>query len=347
MDAFLRLSPRDQRLACLQVEDQMRLQAASVEKDFWVCWTLRELVRLPSIGEHLTFKGGTSLSKAWKLIERFSEDIDLVVDKQLLGFAGIASPDHASSKKQRKRRLERLVEACRVWVQEQLQPAFAAQLNDRLGPSAGWSFGVDPDAEDGQCLLFQYPGVFSPAEAGYVRPVVRMELGARSDDWPAEPHSITAYVAEVFPQVVPEAAFNVRTLAAERTFWEKALLLHEETFRPADRPRRARLARHYYDLWRLITKGVSERAAADRALFDRVAEHRAVFFPISWVDYATLRPGSLRLLPPPRDYDEWRRDYEQMRGPMFFGEMPSFEEILRVVGDFEQQFNRTATATSG
>jgi hypothetical protein len=345
VDAFLRLSSRDRRLACLQVEDRMGLQAASAEKDFWVCWTLRALTRLPSIGGHLTFKGGTSLSKAWKLIERFSEDIDLVVDKQLLGFAGAASPDQASSGKQRKRRIDGLVVACRKWVQEQLQPALAAQLKDCLGPSAAWSFGVDPDAEDGQCLVFRYPALFSPDEAGYVRPVVKIELGARSDDWPADPHLITPYVAEVFPQVVPDATFPIRTLDAERTFWEKAMLLHEETFRPKDRPRRARLARHYYDLWCLITRGVAERAAADRTLFRRVAEHREIFFHISWVDYTTLRPGSLRLLPLPHDRDAWRRDYEQMRGPMFFGEIPSFAEILRVVGGFEQQFNRTAEAT--
>jgi nucleotidyltransferase AbiEii toxin of type IV toxin-antitoxin system len=101
MDGFLKMSSQERRLACLQVEEQMRLQAASVEKDFWVCWTLRELFALPEIGPHLTFKGGTSLSKAWKLIERFSEDIDLIVDKQTLGFAGDASPDKAPSKKQR------------------------------------------------------------------------------------------------------------------------------------------------------------------------------------------------------------------------------------------------------
>jgi predicted nucleotidyltransferase component of viral defense system len=305
------------------------------------------LARLPGIGEHLTFKGGTSLSKAWNLIQRFSEDIDLIVDKQLLGFAGAASPDRASSRKQRKRRLDGLVDASRNWVQGQLQPALATELSERLGPSADWSFGVDPDAEDGQCLLFRYPGLFSRAEAGYVRPVVKLELGARSDDWPAEPCLVTAYVAETFPQMVPEGAFPVRTLAAERTFWEKAMLLHEETFRPEDRPRNPRLARHYYDLWCLISRGVAERAVADRDLFRRVAEHREAFFHISWVDYATLRPGSLRLLPPPRRRDAWRRDYEQMRGPMFFGEIPSFEEILRVVGDFERQFNETATASRG
>ncbi|HZQ46303.1 MAG TPA: nucleotidyl transferase AbiEii/AbiGii toxin family protein, partial [Verrucomicrobiae bacterium] len=183
MEGFLKISPQERRLACLQVEEQMRLQAASVEKDFWICWTLRELFALPQIGPHLTFKGGTSLSKAWRLIERFSEDIDLIVDKQTIGFGGDASPDKAPSKKQRKLRLEALMEACRNWVQNALQPALAARIRAVLGQS-GWKLEVDPDMDDGQCLLFHYPGVFASTEAGYVRPVVKIELGARSDDWP-------------------------------------------------------------------------------------------------------------------------------------------------------------------
>ena len=141
MEALLKMSPAERRLACIQVDERMRLQAASVEKDFWVCWTLRELFTLPGIGPHLTFKGGTSLSKAWKLIERFSEDIDLVVDKQTLGFGGDASPDHAPSKKQRKLRLEALMDACRRWVQETLQPALAARIGAALGPD-GWKLEV-------------------------------------------------------------------------------------------------------------------------------------------------------------------------------------------------------------
>lgn len=104
MDAYLRMAVRDRRLACLKVAEEKRLQAASVDKDFWVCWTLREIFSLPDIGSRITFKGGTSLSKAWGLIERFSEDIDLVVDKDALGFAGEASPDQAPSNKQRRRR---------------------------------------------------------------------------------------------------------------------------------------------------------------------------------------------------------------------------------------------------
>jgi len=341
MNSFLRLSSRDRRLAFLQAGDRIRLPAASVEKDLWVCWTLRALWGLPEAGKSLTFKGGTSLSKVWKIIERFSEDIDLIVDKEPLGFAGEASPDRALSAKQRKRRLETLVEACRQWVQESLKPAFARCIGEALGP-AGWTLEVDPDAEDGQCLLFTYPGVFPPTEAGYVRPVVKIELGARSDDWPWENMVITPYAADALPELIRDATVIVRTLTAERTFWEKAMLLHEETFRPPDKSRKLRLARHYYDLWCLITKGVADRAAADRALFARVAEHREVFFRWTWVDYNTLKPGSLRLLPAADHEAGWRHDYEAMQGPMFFGKVPSFDEILRVVGDFERQFNQSA-----
>lgn len=338
MDAFLTLSADERRLACLQVEEEMRLQAASVEKDYWVCWTLRELFALPGIGEHLTFKGGTSLSKVWQLIERFSEDVDLIADKQVLGFGGEAAPDQARSKKQRKVRLDALMDACRHWVQGTLQPALAARIQAVLG-SSGWQLEVDPDMADGQCLLFHYPGAFGPAEAGYVRPVVKIELGARSDDWPHEERTLQPYLAGVFPQLVLDRPIRVRVLAAERTFWEKALLLHEETFRPRDKPRKIRMARHYYDLWCLIQRGVGARAIQDRALFERVAAHREVFFPWSWVDYSTLQRGALRLVPPAHHLDAWRRDYQEMRGAMFFGPVPTFDEILKVVGQFEREFN--------
>ena len=133
MDTFLKLTPADQLDAYLEVNLAMGLDAASVEKDFWVCWTLRELFTAPGIGDHLTFKGGTSLSKAWKLIQRFSEDIDLIVDKEILGFGGDAAPDKAPSNKQRKARLEGLMDACRVWVQETLQPALASRVQSALG----------------------------------------------------------------------------------------------------------------------------------------------------------------------------------------------------------------------
>jgi hypothetical protein len=171
---------------------------------------------------------------------------------------------------------------------------------------------------------------------------VKIELGARSDDWPHEQKTIQPYVAELFPALVPDAGFSARVIAAERTFWEKACLLHEETFRPADKPRKLRMARHYYDLWCLLCAGVGARALVNQPLFQRVAEHREIFFRHTWVDYTTHRPGTFRLLPPEHHLANWRADYEQMLGPMFFGEVPTFDAILKVVGKFEREFNATA-----
>jgi len=341
MNAFLSLSVEERHSAYTQVEDAMKLQSFSVEKDLWVCWILRELFTLPGISEHLTFKGGTSLSKAWKLIQRFSEDIDLIVDKEVLDFGGDAAPDKAPSNKQRKTRLESLMESCRQWVQGTLQPTLAARIAGALGPD-GWKLEVDPDMPDGQCLLFHYPSVFPANSAGYIPPQVKIELGARSDDWPHEEKSIQPYVIEHFPAFDPDGAFPVRVLAAERTFWEKACLLHEETFRPADKPRKLRMVRHYYDLWCLLQAGVGERALANTALFQRVAEHREIFFRHSWVDYSTHKPGTFRLSPPADHLPNWRRDYQDMLGPMFFGDTPTFEQMMTAATDFEKTFNATA-----
>jgi predicted nucleotidyltransferase component of viral defense system len=340
MNVFLALDFADRRLSCEAVQADLGLDAASVEKDFWVCWTLRELFSLPGIGEHLTFKGGTSLSKAWKLIRRFSEDIDLIVDKQALGFGGNAAPDKAPSNKQRKARLEALMENCRQWVQGTLQPALDARIAQTLG-GPGWKLEVDPDMPDGQCLLLAYPSAFEN-EVGYIKPVVKIELGARSDDWPHEDRPIQPFLAEGFPQLMPEGPFPVRVLAAERTFWEKACLLHEETFRPADKPRKMRMARHYYDLWCLLRAGVGDRALANTGLFQRVAEHREIFFRHAWVDYTTHKPGTFRLSPNPDHLANWRSDYQAMLGPMFFGDVPSFDDIMEAVRAFETTFNANA-----
>ena len=301
---------------------------------------MRELFALPEIGSHLTFKGGTSLSKAWGLIQRFSEDIDLLVDKESLGFGGDASPDRAASKKQPKTQLEALMEACRRWVREILQPALAARIRTVLGDS-GWKLEVEPDMADGQCLLSHYPSAFRLDEAGYIRPVVKIELGARSDDWPHAERSIQPYVADALPDLGTEIVV-VRALAAERTFWEKACLLHEETFRPVDKPRKLRMARHYYDPWSLLRAGVGERAIAESGPFTRVAEHREIFFRYSWVDYTTHRAGTFRLVPREHQIDDCRKDYDAMPGPMFFGDVPTFDEVLNVVRAFEESFNKTA-----
>ena len=287
---------------------------------------------MPGWGKHLTFKGGTSLSKGWRLISRFSEDIDVVIDREHLGFGGITL-----SANQRKR----LVKECSRRIKEDLGPTLESRFREAIPAGLEWRLSPADKEEDPdqQTLLFYYPSVFQDRLA-YVRPVVKIEMGARSETEPVEKPVIQPYLAEAFPELLPDSAFAVRTVTAARTFWEKAMLLHEETFRPGDKPRRPGLSRHYYDLWCLIQKGVAAQAVNDPELFNRVARHRKVFFKVGWVDYDTLRPGSLRLVPPPEQEGGWRRDYEAMQGEMFFDEPPSFDEVLEVIKRFEEVFNR-------
>jgi hypothetical protein len=331
MNAFLGLPADRRRLLCEEGQQRLGLTPASIEKDFWICWTLKELFGLPLWGEHLAFKGGTSLSKGWQIISRFSEDIDVVIDRDYLGFGG-----DTLSGKQRKR----LVKECSRRIEADLGPSLQKRYREMLPDSMDWRLtpAADEEDPDRQSLLFHYPSVFAGSVA-YVRPVVKIELGARSEMEPVERPIIQPYLAEAFPDLLTDSAFTVKTVAAERTFWEKAMLIHEESFRPADRPRRARLSRHYYDLWCLIRKGVAARATTDLELFDRVARHRQIFFKISWVNYDTLRKGTLRLLPPPAQFSDWRRDYEAMRMEMFFDEPPTFDEIMTLIRKFEEEFN--------
>ena len=338
MDAFLKFTDEQRRRMCEVAGTAIGLDAPSIEKDFWVCFTLRELFALPESGPHLTFKGGTSLSKCWALIERFSEDIDVVIDREFLGFGGELGPETAPSHKKRDERLDALKAACQSHIRDVMAPALARRFSEILPAGMAWNLVQDLSDSDGQTLLFEYPRMFT---SPYLRPVVKIELGARSDTEPSATPTIRPYLAETLPGELGESAFSVRALDPKRTFWEKASLLHEETYRSGDKGPTARLARHYYDLWCLIRAGVADAAMADPDLFARVAAHRAVFFRKRKDVQESLRPGSLRLLPAIEVRAEWKRDYEAMREAMFFNDPPAFDEILSVVGEFQNIFNRS------
>jgi hypothetical protein len=342
VDIFPTLSLNRRRELCLAAGATLGLDAASIEKDFWVCWTLRELFDLPESGPHLTFKGGTSLSKCWKIIERFSEDIDVVIDREFLGFGGKQAPERAPSSKKRNAGIDALKAASRDHVRNVLSPALQHSIQAHLPQGLQWRVTDDDDDPDAQTLLFEYPAAF-PA-GPYMRTAVKIELGARSDTDPSAIPEIQPYLAEALPGELGPSTFNVRTVAPERTFWEKTMLLHEETFREAAGPK-ARLARHYYDLWCLIRAGTVEKALADPTLFSRIVAHRIVYFRKNKEITESLKPGSLRLLPAPNQRAAWAQDYQAMRDTMFFGDAPEFDEILRAVGEFQQRFNQAA-ATS-
>ncbi|MDA0346267.1 MAG: nucleotidyl transferase AbiEii/AbiGii toxin family protein [Verrucomicrobia bacterium] len=335
MDAFALVSDDEKRIVFEETSNQLNLSAISIEKDFWVCWILGELFALEGVGEALVFKGGTSLSKAWKLIDRFSEDIDIVIDRSFLGFGGNESPEKAPSKKQRRKRFDLLKEACRKLIAERLKPALSRSVEQILGEHG--MLVADPDDVDGMTLLFKYASVYPDGLDAYIPREVKIEMGARSATWPIEWTQVVSYSAEVAPNYFEEPKVKVRVVAKERTCLDKLLLLHEENFRPPGKVKNRRLSRHYYDVYQLIKKGVAMEAVRNTDLLARVIEHRSAFFGYSWMDWEAFDIGDLAIQPKEETLDFWKADYMEMQRTMFFGDFPSFDEVLKTVKDFEER----------
>ncbi len=313
-----------------------------IEKDFWVCWTLKRLFSLPEFRGHLLFKGGTSLSKVYGLIQRFSEDIDLSLSRTALG-EGLADPELAASTTQRKQYSEALVKAFQGTVTSRLLPALHKSIAQKLGPAGlletgslgnGWT--LVQDQSDPGTLHFAYPRAVG-GEVAYIRREVKIELGGRNDVWPAEDRTVTAYVAEELSQILPSSV-SVRVLAARRTFWEKATILHAEYHRPLDKTSSERLSRHYSDLAQMAGTEVEVQALADLPLLTRVRQHKAAFYTARWASYETAQPGQLHLVPRPERMAELRADYRGMSA-MFFGPILSFRSMMEKITALEQRIN--------
>jgi hypothetical protein len=178
MNSFIQQSAKRRRLICEEAQEKLNLPAASLEKDYWVCWILRELFRHSSWGDNLTFKGGTSLSKCWNIINRFSEDIDIVIDKGFLGFGGERSPENAPSNKKMKLYLKEMKEAAQEKIHNELFPSLKEQIKSALPITEDWRLIPASDTEDPdrQTLLFEYPTVMTDSE-GYIRRVVKSKWG--------------------------------------------------------------------------------------------------------------------------------------------------------------------------
>ncbi len=339
MDDFVKLKSEERRLFFEGTASKLYMQPQIVEKDFWVCWTLKELFGLPNIGEHLIFKGGTSLSKVYKVIERFSEDIDVSIDRSFLGFGGEKEPESASSNKEKQRRIEGLKAACQQMIARELLPALESVINAKVRKEENWTLRSDADDPDLQTLLFDYPTSFVSAGTGYVRRMVKIEMGARADHWPCETKTIMPYVAEQFPKGFKQGNCAVKVLSAERTFWEKATILHAEFHRPADKAMPERFSRHYCDFYEMVRRGVGVSAISQLDLLARVAQHKGLFFKTSWAHYNEAIKGTLRIAPPEDRIKALREDYVRMQ-EMFFGKPPLFDEMIGALKEWETEFNQ-------
>lgn len=331
--------PRDRLDLFLQTANRLGAPVANVEKDFWVCWTLNALYReRPAGAPRLLFKGGTSLSKAHGLIQRFSEDIDITVFRDDLGEPASVEDLAKLSNRKRRARLDAIRDACRAYIAGPLHGFLAEQLAGVTG-GAG-RMAVDDDDPDGQTLLVQYPAT-APTGNDYVRPSVRVESGAKSALDPRRSVGIRPYVAE-------EAADldlmidGVSTIEPGRTFWDKIAIAHGlrrwHEQRGILRQEGQRVSRHYYDLHCLLRSEAGKAALKDIDLGADCVCHARMFFDRPDYDLASAVPGTFAIAPTGGMVDALRRDYGSTTA-MIFGPPPAFDDILASVGWIEETLN--------
>jgi len=337
MDKFANEPVAIQKETFSEAAARMGVSPTIVEKDFWVCWALKRLFSLPDIGVGLIFKGGTSLSKGYNAISRFSEDVDISLDRRHFGF--IDERDPANPKLSNNKR-KKLLKELQTEAEQFITGDLLSKLNGEMGSALSRSFTLKPDSNEGQTLLFEYPeGLGGSAYGtGYVRPQVKLEFGARGAHLPAVNKNIVPYIYTEIPALIDEPTVSVNILGAERTFWEKATILHMLYYQDSGKRLGDRMSRHYYDLAQLANSETRKVALDDIALLSDVAEHKTIFFQAAWAQYEEAKPGSLRLLPNENLEKALRQDYTSMR-EMIMGEVPTFDEILTVIKSLEEEIN--------
>lgn len=338
MDKFVLLSDKDKRAYFEVAAADLNVMPQLIEKDFWVCWILKTLFSLPESGSHLTFKGGTSLSKCYDVIRRFSEDVDVSIERSFLSSKQTIEPKKQESNKENQRRLERLQLACQAKISETIIPELKEKIGSILPDKKEWKVELDSNDALKQTVLFTFPHALTNSMESYVKAAVKIEFGSRADHWPVENMTVTPYVANVSGDVTIEGA-SVRVLAAERTFWEKATILHMIYHYPKDKNVPPRMSRHYYDLFAMVDSPVYKKSLEKISLLKHVSDHKSLFFKANWAHYEEAKPGSLRLVPRDDQISQLKIDYRQMQ-QMFFEDPPSFDSILEKLKTVEEKINR-------
>ena len=327
--------PEDrQREAINTVALQTGLPPSSIEKDWWVTQVLKALHTLP-YAEHIAFKGGTSLSKCWNLIARFSEDVDIALSREFLGFSGELSKTQIS---------DRLRRAACSFVREKMQHDVRKALVD-LGIRTD-AFSVDVvitpvTTTDPEVITITYHSLYEISP--YIKNTVKIEISGRSMMEPIEKKAINAAIDVHFSKApFAEKPFEVNAVIPERTFLEKVFLLHEE-FRKNE-VRVERMSRHIYDLVMMMDSEnkIADRAIHNEVLYKAVLEHRRKFIGLKGFNYDELYPAALCIVPNEDIARLWKDDYKFMCEHMIFGQVPSFEELiskLSMLNDRIRQLN--------
>ena len=309
--------------AYTQVSEDTGMTPYTVEKDWWVVQILSAIFEM-GVGKSMVFKGGTSLSKAWGLIERFSEDIDLVLDRAFLGVKGELTRSG--------------MKALRKKTGTFIAGTFSEELELRLKEkglvdiSLNYIKPESSDADPAQVEI-HYPCVID--YPGYILPRVLLEISCSSLKEPNAVQTFHSHLDEhYFESSFAEAPIDVPTAIPERTFLEKIFLLHEEFQRPPERRRVDRLSRHLYDVYRLLKTEFAEEAIKDKKLYETIVKHRFAYTRIGGVNYNLHQPQFINPIPKPENTDAWEADYKTMQNEMIYGDSPSYDKIIEAISDF-------------
>lgn len=333
MNKFLTLTEAQRRTVFEQTAIRIKLPIASIEKDFWVTEILNILFSLP-YADKMVFKGGTSLSKVWGVIRRFSEDIDIAIDRNMFGIEGDVT----------KKQLKKLRKASSVFVRDTLANDLIAAA-EQAGLSNFVIIKADPDGEgdatypEPRQIHIIYKSILPYGTNPYLRDEVLLEVGARSLFEPTAKAKVESFVTETFPHLTSnDNATQVVAAVAEKTFLEKAFLLHE--LFTTDGCRNAnRKSRHLYDLYKMLEAGIAGSAITNDELWETIRHHREVFTSIRDVDYTPDIRKRIVLTPPESVIGEWKNDYDTMVANMIYEDkIPTFSDILASVAKIERMF---------
>ena len=330
---YFTLNIAQQRTILEQTAIKKALPKQTIEKDLWVTTILQIVFSLPCANS-LVFKGGTSLSKVWGLINRFSEDIDFAIDRSVFGLDGDLT----------KKQVKKLRKASSIFVRDELYNQLVEAVSETSLKDL-CQIEVQPDGEgddtypEPRSIFIRYQSVFVD-QLSYIPPIVKIEAGARSLLEPYDEAQLHSMVEEALPTIsTTQTDVMVKTAIAEKTFLEKAFLLHE-LFSVNSFVEARRRSRHIYDLHMMLKQGIADKAVPNDELWQTIHHHRSTLTSMSGVDYSIDIRKNIQLIPPKESLADWKKDYEEMSSAMIYGEKPVFAELLESMNKLELMFNR-------
>ena len=324
MIKFLQIPDNEKKKIYQDVSNEIGVPPQAVEKDVWVTLALK-MIFSSGLAPHFIFKGGTSLSKAFDLINRFSEDIDLGIDRKYLGFEGDLS----------KGQIRKLRRACHTFVSGELIELLKEQLDKHKVDESLYELVVENTEisdQDPKTILVNYKSLYETNEILYLQPKVKIEVSARSLIEPYQDVEIQSWINEQYPSALfSDGGFSVSATDPQKTFLEKLMLLHEEFQKPTEKIRHFRMSRHFYDIGQILKTEYGKLVLENHELFESILAHRKVLTPMKTTNYDTLTLESINIVPPKEHLANFKADYKEMMATMIQGESEEFEALLNKI----------------